>query len=151
MSPRCSRLFASRNKSLVVRVAPAHVHSPSSAGTPVQALVTKPPSSAKHVPRSRTSVRRVCWISSMVFRPKSVILRWLSRARLQRATSTASIMHRTWKTRYSLPSISSLQVQPSTRLRVDGRWYRFDDAIGRQDKLRRQGDAEGISSRKPLL
>lgn len=103
------RCFVSQNKSLAVRAAPAPVHSPFSVGTPVQALVTKPPSSAKRVPRSRTSVRHVCWISSMVCRPKFVILRWLSRAKLQRATSIASTTHKTWKKRYSPPSMSPYQ------------------------------------------
>ena len=106
-------------------MAPAHVHSPSSVGILVQALVTKRPSSAKHVPRSKTSVRHVCWISSMVCRPKCVTLRWPSRARRRRATSTASTMRKTWKTRY-------------VYLPCHGSEYRFNMSVSRWQMVPRR-------------
>ena len=99
---RYSDRVRSRNKSLVDPVAPAHVHSPFSVGIPVQALATRPPSSVRRAPRSRTCVKHASWISSTVCRPKSAIPRWPSRARLQRATSTANTMRKTWKTRHAL-------------------------------------------------
>jgi hypothetical protein len=95
----------SLNKNSDANAGPAHVPSPSSAGTPVPACDSKRQSYAKPAPKPATSARPVSSTSSTIFLRRCAIRRWGSRMRPRRAISIVSIMRRTRRLRFVRPSL----------------------------------------------